>query len=300
MAALQYFAHIMALQKILLCTKLTALPAALLCCFILFPVGCSYFAPDNPIPKQPRKQAACVTNALGMTFVFIPAGLVHLGTSPYVPGLPDDERPAAIKITRGFFLQTTEVTQGQWVEVMHDNPSFFAECGKDYPVERVAWHECREFITRLNALEGTDCYRLPTEAEWEYACKAGAETDVTRGTPADRDCYQDPYLDTIAWYCGNAGGTTHPVGKKKPNALGLYDMQGNVYEWCQDWYGPYPKEPAIDYTGPAAGETKVMRAAHGFIYPATAVQPIAEAMSLIFEIIILGSALQKPYSAQSK
>jgi len=226
---------------------------------MLSPVGCIMFSHDTPAAKKNGQHIARFSNSLGMSFVFVPAGSFQMGSPHCAPGEPADETPTIITFTRGFFLQTTEVTQEQWEAVMHDNPSFFPDCGKTCPVERVSWDECIEFIGKLNELEGTTCYRLPTEAEWEYACKAEKAPDAIRGTLADTACVQDPHLDKTGWYCGNAGGTTHPVGEKEPNALGLYDMHGNVYEWCQDWYGPYPEKPASDYAGPAHGEAKVMR-----------------------------------------
>jgi formylglycine-generating enzyme required for sulfatase activity len=258
-AVLQNLVHAMALKKTSVNTIFRAYPLALLCCLMPALIGCSGTALQKNFSMQTSRQAPHVTNSLGMSFAFVPAGSFQIGSTRREPGEPADETPAAITITRGFFLQTTEVTQEQWEAVMHNNPSFFSECGKTCPVERVSWDECIEFIGKLNDLEGTDSYRLPTEAEWEYACKAEKEPDGVRGTLADPACFKDPYLDKTGWYCSNSGGTTHPVGEKEPNTLGIYDMHGNVYEWCQDWYGPYPEGPASDYTGPAQGEAKVMR-----------------------------------------
>jgi formylglycine-generating enzyme required for sulfatase activity len=258
-AVLQNVLHAMTLRKTSVNTLVPAYPLAFLFCLMPALIGCSSTALQKNFPMQAVKQAQHFTNTLGMPFVFVPAGSFQMGSARREPGDPADETPTAIRITRGFFLQTTEVTQGQWEAVMHNNPSFFSECGKTCPVERVSWDECIEFIGRLNALEGTDSYRLPTEAEWEYACKLETEPDTIRGTLADTACFKDPYLDKRGWYCSNAGGTTHPVGEKEPNTLGIYDMHGNVYEWCHDWYGPYPEGPAVDYTGPAQGEAKIMR-----------------------------------------
>ena len=124
---------------------------------------------------------------------------------------------------------------------MGSNPSFFDECG-DCPVERVSWDDVQEFIGRLNALEGEVRYRLPTEAEWEYAARAGTSGDRYGGD-----------LDAIAWYRENSEGRTHPVGQKAPNAFGLHDMLGNVFEWVQDWYGAYPGGSVTDPRGPGPG-----------------------------------------------
>jgi formylglycine-generating enzyme required for sulfatase activity len=231
--------------------------AAFLFCALLLATGCRH-APD-PLPPPHNSPAPRHVNSLGMSFVFVPAGSFQIGAEDCMPGQPAGASPTTITLTRGFFLQTTEVTQAQWVAVMHDNPSYFSECGGTCPVERVSWHDCLEFIRRLNVIEHTERYRLPTEAEWEYASRAGGVGELIGGSLDDRDCFRDPRLDATGWYCGNAGGTTHPVGMKAPNVLGLYDMHGNVYEWCQDWFGPYPRGPVADYRGPEEGEAKIMR-----------------------------------------
>ncbi len=128
-----------------------------------------------------------------------------------------------------------EVTQKEWREVMGSNPSRFT--GDNLPVEQVSWNDVREFIKKLNENEGTDKYRLPSEAEWEYACRAGTTTRYSFGDSESK-------LGDYAWYCDNSGGKTHPVGKKKPNPYGLYDMHGNVWEWVQDKYhGDYDGAP---------------------------------------------------------
>ena len=145
------------------------------------------------------------------------------------------EQPVTqVRISRSFDLGKYEVTQGQWAAVMGSNPSHFKECGLDCPVEEVSWEDAQEFIRRLNAMDGAGTYRLPTEAEWEYAARAG--------TTGDR--YGN--LDAIAWHDGNSGGDPHPVGQKAPNAFGLHDMLGNVWEWVGDWYGGYPGGTVTD------------------------------------------------------
>lgn len=149
-------------------------------------------------------------------------------------------------------MQTTEVTQEQWLSVMGNSPSQFKECGINCPVENVSWLDVQEFIRRLNRLEGTDKYRLPTEAEWEYACRAGSSTKYSFGDNA-------AILDEYAWYRNNSGWRPHPVGQKKPNAWGLYDMHGNVWEWCQDWQGDYPAGEVTDPKGPPSGHHKIIR-----------------------------------------
>jgi len=145
---------------------------------------------------------------------------------------------------RSFYMSRYEVTQGQWRSVMGSNPAHFTT-GDNYPVESVTWDDCQKFIGKLNEINGRH-YRLPTEAEWEYACRAGT-TGERYGSPA-----------AIAWYDRNSGSSTHPVGQKHPNAFGLYDMLGNVWEWCQDlyredWYGDQPTRDGSSY--PSSGHT---------------------------------------------
>jgi formylglycine-generating enzyme required for sulfatase activity len=169
--------------------------------------------------------------------------------------------PASVKVvlTRQFYLGTTEVTQAQWRSVMRDNPSQFQDA-PDLPVERVSWNDCQEFLARLNRLDlGT--FRLPTEAEWEYACRAGTRTRYFWGDSDDPAA-----LDAHAWHGGNAGHRTHPVRRKKPNAWGFYDLCGNVGEWCNDRFGPYPDHPVTDPRGPLVGEGRVIRG--GSYFPA--------------------------------
>jgi len=142
---------------------------------------------------------------------------------------------------------------------MGDNPSFSKDCGYDCPVERISWDDCQEFIRRLNQMEGTDKYRLPTEAEWEYACRAGSTTAFANGGIKSAGRGYDPNLDQMGWYSGNSGKKTHPVGRKKPNLWDLFDMHGNVREWCQDRYGKYRLFSATDPKGPFLGSKRVCR-----------------------------------------
>ena len=147
-----------------------------------------------------------------------------------------------VTLSRPFYLQTTTVIQGQWQKVKGNNPSHFKEGGADCPVESVSWKDVQEFLTILNEMENTDTYRLPTEAEWEYACRAGSTTTWCFGN-------DEAKLAEYAWYSDNSQKKTHPVGQKKLNAWGLYDMHGNVWEWCQDWHGDYPPGPLTDPKG---------------------------------------------------
>ena len=171
------------------------------------------------------------TNSIGMEFVLIPAGTFVMGgnLSPGQRWYENETPRHKITITKPFYLQTTEVTQGQWIKVMVNNPSEFVQCGKNCPVDNVSWNMAQEFIKKLNEMEKTQKYRLPTEAEWEYACRAGSKTRFCFGDDEDQ-------LKDYAWYEENSGDRTHPVAQKRPNLWGLYDVHGNVWEWCQDYY----------------------------------------------------------------
>jgi len=189
-------------------------------------------------PEAPPRE---FTNSTGLKFVRIDPGSFKMGAVGIYGPVHD------VTLTRGFYLQTAEVTQAQWQAVMGTNPSEFK--GPDRPVEQVSWSDVQEFLRRLNAREKDTRYRLPTEAEREYACRAGGQ-----------DPDEAPNLDDFAWWGPNSADATHPVGLKKPNAWGLYDMRGNVWDWVQDWYArPYSAEPQVDPTGPPSGENRVVR-----------------------------------------
>ena len=227
----------------------------LLCIFMLF-YSC-YTGPGNlATDKQPLSE---VTNKFGMNFVSIPAGTFTMGSSLEEKGRDRDEILHPVTITKAFYIQTTEVTQGQWQAVMGNNPSHFDQCGEDCPVERVSWFDVQKFIGRLNKQEKSKTYRLPTESEWEYAVRAGTTTPFANGTITRTGCDYDPVLDRIGWYCGNSAYKTHRVALKQPNAWGLYDMHGNVWEWCQDWYDDYPTGSVVDPSGPSIGLIRTNR-----------------------------------------
>jgi formylglycine-generating enzyme required for sulfatase activity len=200
-----------------------------------------------------------LTNSFGMKFIYIPPGTFMMGSPLTEFGRDKDEKQRTVTLTEGFYIQTTEVTQGQWKAVMRKNPSFFKNCGDNCPVEQISWNDAQELISKLNQMEGSVIYRLPTEAEWEYACRAGSKTAIANGGILELECDHDSNLDAMGWYCGNARKKTHPVAQKNPNDWGLYDMHGNVFEWCQDRYGDYYSTSITDPTGPMDGLYRVYR-----------------------------------------
>ncbi|MBZ0263184.1 SUMF1/EgtB/PvdO family nonheme iron enzyme [bacterium] len=190
----------------------------------------------------------------GMVFVDIPTGSFMMGSPSNEKDRDNDETQHRVTISKSFQMMTTEVTQSMWVSVMGSNPSYFK--GDNLPVERVSWTDCQEFIKKLNQRDPGKGYRLPTEAEWEYACRAGTTTRFNTGD-------SDSDLALTGWYSGNSGSKTHPVGQKEPNAWGLYDMHGNVWEWCSDWKGDYPSGSVTDPTGPSGPSSGTYRVLRG-------------------------------------
>jgi formylglycine-generating enzyme required for sulfatase activity len=168
-----------------------------------------------------KRPGAVVKNSIGMELVYIPPGSFMMGST----NVELDEKPVhQVKINYSLYMGKYEVTQAQWQSVMGSNPSYFKDCGGNCPVERVSWDSAQNFINKLNESNDGFRYRLPTESEWEYACRAGTTGDYAGN------------LSEMAWYSDNSGHKTHAVGGKRPNDWGLADMHGNVMEWCQDWY----------------------------------------------------------------
>jgi len=203
-----------------------------------------------------------ITNSIGMKLVLIPKGTFMMGSPIEKEGADNDEEQHQVTISKDYYLGVTEVTQGQYEKVMGTNPSYFQKrvIGKSdssmYPVEQVSWEDAVEFCKKLSELpeekKAGRVYRLTTEAEWEYACRAGSKAAYSFGPNSKT-------LGDYAWFEENSGSQTHPVGEKKANAWGLYDMHGNVWEWCSDWYGKYPKGSVSDPSGPSEGSFRVLR-----------------------------------------
>jgi sulfatase modifying factor 1 len=194
---------------------------------------------------------------LGMEFVFIKGGCYEMG-DPFEDGRKD-ERPCHNVCVDDFYLGIYEVTQGQWEKVMGSNPSY--KKGDNYPVEQVSWEDVLHFVNRLNIQTGRE-YWLPTEAEWEYAARSGGKKERYSGTS------QEEELKQYAWFAPNSDLQTHPVGQKRPNSLGLYDMTGNVAELCFDWYDEnyYQSSPRDNPKGPNRGSYRALRGNSYFAY----------------------------------
>ena len=204
-------------------------------------------------------QKTCTSPSLEAKFNLIPAGTFTMGSPSNEPARGKDEIQHEVIISKPFYMQTTEVTQGQWKKIMGNNPSYIKNCD-ECPVEKVSWSEVQNFIRKLNRQEGTDKYRLPTEAEWEYAARAGTTTPFYTG-----NCLNTDQANFNGNYplngCpkGEYRKKSLPFGKFAPNAWGLYNMADNVWEWVEDWYGPYKSGSVTDPEGAATGSERVVR-----------------------------------------
>ena len=226
--------------------------------------------------ESPRHAApgTIITNRIGMKLAAIPAGRFTIG-SPENEHRDNEGPQHEVELTKGFYLGVYPVTQEEYEQIVGSNPSHFTGNGRR-PVERVTWFDAVAFCNRLSEREqlspyyaiddeqvqiaGGNGYRLPTEAEWEYACRAGTTTRWWFGD-------DESPLSDFAWYYENSGHTTHPVCEKPANAWGLHDVHGNVWEWCQDWYGEYSSGRVIDPTGPESGTSRVLRGGAWLNYP---------------------------------
>lgn len=193
-----------------------------------------------------RTKTITLPGGAEMEMIYCAPGSFMMGSPEDEEGRCSNETQHKVTLTRGFWLGKYPVTQSQWKSVMRGNSSQFK--GDDNPVDSVSWDDCKKFIKKINSRSGFTA-RFPTEAEWEYACRAGGG-EAYSGTGD---------LDEMGWYGENIYGITHPVGEKKPNDWGFYDMHGHVMEWCADWYGSYPTKAVTDPEGPASGSNRVRR-----------------------------------------
>jgi formylglycine-generating enzyme required for sulfatase activity len=210
------------------------------------------------LQSQPPKE---ITNSIGMKLVLTPKGTFMMGSPESEEARFEDETQHEVTISKDYYLGVHEVTQAQYEKVMGTKPSYFQGdeikgSSTNNPVESVSWLDAVEFCKKLSDLPEEKAagrvYRLPTEAEWEYACRAGSKSAYSFGESSKS-------LGDYAWFDGNSNNQMHPVGEKKANAWGLYDMHGNVWEWCSDWYGEYPNGAVSDPVGPREGSNCVIR-----------------------------------------
>jgi formylglycine-generating enzyme required for sulfatase activity len=242
-------------MKRLFCLVLVAAFAAL----------ASDFAGTSAPVRKPREESEPpkhFTNSIGMKFVWIPPGTFMMGSPKEEIGREPfegaSETQHKVTLSRGFYMGVHLVTQEQWQAVMGDNPSRFKD-EKNLPVEQVSWDDCQEFIKKLRDKD-KKAYRLPTEAEWEYACRAGTKTPFHFGETISTD--QANYNGNYTYGNDKKGvyrEKTTPVGSFPANAWGLHDMHGNLFQWCEDWHGDYPQKDVVDPQGPETGEKRVLR-----------------------------------------
>lgn len=203
----------------------------------------SYSNQNGSTPAFDGEDKVYTANGVSFKMIAVRGGTFQMGN--------DDGYNAVHQVTLSdYYIGETEVTQELWNAVMGSNPSKFTG-NMQRPVEMVSWNDCQTFISKLNQLTGKT-FRLPTEAQWEYAARGGNKSKGYIYSGSNE-------IDEVAWYEYNSGGMTHPVQTKAPNELGIYDMTGNVYEWCTDWYGAYSSAAQTDPTGPATGSDRVYR-----------------------------------------
>ena len=205
--------------------------------------------------KASYSNGTLTVNGIKYNMVWVEGGTFRMGATSEQGSEISDEKPVHSVTLSGYYIGKTEVTQALWQAVMGSNPSYFE--GDDLPVEQVSWDDCQEFIRKLNSLTGQN-FRLPTEAEWEFACRGGNNSRGYKYSGSN-------YIDNVAWYDGNSGDKTHPVATKSPNELGIYDMSGNVWEWCSDWYANYTSNSQTNPKGPQSGSRRVNRGGGWYI-----------------------------------
>ena len=206
------------------------------------------------VPQPATQNRIVQVGNVQFEMVHVEGGTFRMGATKEQGDARNNERPVHPVTLSSYLIGKHEVTQALWEEVMRSNPGYIER--EDYPVGWVSWNDCQEFIEKLNARTGMK-FRLPTEAEWEYAARGGNKSKGYKYAGSDN-------LDEVGWYDENSGCHTHPVGEKKPNELGLYDMSGNVFEWCWDWYGKYSSEAQTNPTGPQSGGYRVLRGGSGW------------------------------------
>lgn len=217
-----------------------------------------HFSHFNSLRAQDSVVRVQVADGVEMEMVWVQGGSFTMGSNATPKGVKLTyalARPEHRVTVDGYFIGRYEVTQGLWQAVMGENPSKF-KGSANLPVESVSWTEAQEFAMRLSQMTGRR-FRLPSEAEWEYAARGGSKSQRNPYAGCNRN-----QLDNHGWYCVNSDGATHAVGQLQPNELGLYDMSGNVAEWCQDWVEAYTSEEQTNPRGPRQGENRVLRGGH--------------------------------------
>lgn len=214
----------------------------------------------KPEPANPIGEVIYETftaNGVSFKMIRVDGGTFTMGATSEQGSVADNNEKPAHQVTLStYYIAETEVTQELWQAVMGSNPSNFK--GANRPVEKVSWDDCKAFISKLNSLTGKN-FRLPTEAEWEFAARGGNKTQGYKYSGSNS-------LGNVAWYDDNSGDETHPVKQKSPNELGLYDMSGNVWEWCEDWFGSYSSSSQTNPTGASSGSDRVIRGGGWFNY----------------------------------
>jgi formylglycine-generating enzyme required for sulfatase activity len=223
--------------------------------------------------KKHQETPKRISNVLGMEFVYIPPGTFMMGSPENEQRRSSNEVLHQVTLTKGFYMQTLPVTVEQWKKFISvseyagngnnawgcsgiGNPNFSQ--GEHHPIVCVSWYEAQAFTQWLTEYEGKGFYRLPTEAEWEYVCRAGTQTAFANGHNTKSDGY-DLSMEQMGWFKKNSGDKIQPVGQKQPNSWGVFDMHGNVWEWCQDWCGNYPNQSVKDPNGPDKGDDRIIR-----------------------------------------
>ena len=244
--------------------------------------------PSKPAVVKSKPPAAVVKKPIDAgTFILIKGGTFDMGCKGEQEGCYSDKK-LVHRVTLGdYYLGETEVTQAQWRAVMGNNPSNNTGCDQ-CPVEWVSWDDIQDFLRKLNERSGGLKYRLPTEAEWEYAARGGKESRGYQYSGSNS-------LEEVGWYRENSGGRSHPVKGKRPNELGLYDMSGNVWEWCSDWYGDYSSAAQMNPVGAATGSGRVSRGGSWYSAPTGCRVALRNSSSPEFRSYYLGFRLARTY-----